>query len=134
MECLCDGKWLKGTGIFVPAGHLHSVRPSKQLTLFFDTSVDWLTELFGGRLDISHGRVLDRDTLQGIQSCFYESEDLVRSMNIFASAFELRTYIQMNANSFNEWEPILEIARQLKANDALTLEQKSGRLAELFAG
>lgn len=107
------------TGIFVPAGHKHLVQPSRQLNLFFDTSVDWLTELFGGHLDISHGRVLDRDTLQGIQSCFYQSEDLAHSMSVFASAFELRTRVRMDPLSLSKWEPILETAKQLKANDAL---------------
>jgi hypothetical protein len=133
VECFCDGQWLKGTGVFVPAGHSHSVQPGKQINLFFDTCVDWLAEMFGGELDTSCGRVLDRDTLQGVQSCFYEGAELAESMSVFASAFELRTHVRMDALAFKDWNEILDKARDLKHNQALTLEEKYKQLASLFS-
>lgn len=67
VECFCDGQWIRSIGVFVPAGHLHRVDSGRQINLFFDATVDWIDEIFGGALDTSCGRVLDRDTLQGIQ-------------------------------------------------------------------
>lgn len=134
VECFCDGEWLRGIGVFVPSGHRHSVQPGRQINLFFDTCVDWLAELFGGKLDTSCGRVLDRDTLQGVQSCFYEDADLADSMNFFASAFELRTLVQMDPTALETWTHILDRSRELKQNENLTLEEKYQALGRLFCG
>lgn len=133
VECFCDGQWLRGTGVFVPAGHSHSVQPGKQINLFFDTCVDWLAEMFGGKLDTSCGQVLDRDTLQGVQSCFYEQANLADSMSFFASAFELRTHVLMDHLALKVWTEILHKARELKYNENLTLEEKYKQLGAFFS-
>lgn len=133
IECFCDGQWLKGTGVFVPVGHTHSVQQGKQINMFFDPCVNWIDEIFGGNLDTSCARVLDRDTLQGIQSCFYEGADLVAGMSVFANAFELRTHTRMDPLAYQDWITVLAKVREIKQNSVSTQTEIYQQLGGLFA-
>lgn len=133
IECFCEGQWLKGQGVFVPAGHVHKVNPGKQINLFFDVSSTWIAEIFGGNLDTSCARVLDRDTLMGIQSCFYEGCDLSAGLTVFANAFELRTQTRLDPLAFQDWKLVLEKVKLFKDREPTTDSSIYTQLGGLFA-
>ena len=133
ISCFCDGQMFEGQGVFVPAGHAHAVKPGRQINLFFDESVNWIDEIFGGTLDTSCARVLDRDTLQGIQSCFYHSGDLVSGMSIFASAFDLRMHASLDPMAHRDWDKVLEKVRNLINQPSLPETELHQKLGALFA-
>lgn len=112
VACFCEGRWIKGQGVFVPQGHAHSVGPGRQLNLFFDPSIDWMDEVFGGNLDCDCAQALDRDTLQGILSCFYSSASLLEGMTIFTKAFEIHGGSGMEAESIAKWKVLVDKAQQ----------------------
>lgn len=134
IACFCDGNWFKGQGVFVPKGHTHSVEPGRQINLFFDKNVNWIDEIFGGKLDTSCASVLDRDTLQGIQSCFFHTADVRTGVSLFANAFELRTQTKENPIEYMRWEALLDKVKALR--DAAPTEKDDNtykQLGELFA-
>lgn len=133
ISCFCDGKTFEGQGVFVPAGHAHAVKPGRQINLFFDESVNWIDEIFGGSLDTSCARVLDRDTLQGIQSCFYHNGDLVSGMSIFANAFDLRMHARLDPLAYEDWVHVLAKVREIKSNSLLLEAELYPKLGALFA-
>lgn len=132
VECFCEGQWIKSTGVFVPAGHPHRVANSRQINLFFDTSVDWIDEVFGGDLDTACGRVLDRDTLQGIQSCFYEGVDIETSMAIFAKAFELKSQNHSNPRTEHRWAEVLKKVKVIQQDQGNKTDPEYSKLGALF--
>lgn len=132
VECFCDGQWIRSTGVFVPAGHPHRVANGRQINLFFDASVDWIDEVFGGSLDTSCGRVLDRDTLQGIQSCFYEGIDIRMGMEVFAEAFDLRRSSLSNPDTENNWEEVMAQVKLIQQEQGASKDPEYGKLGALF--
>lgn len=132
IECFCDGQWIRSTGVFVPAGHPHRVASGRQINLFFDTSVDWIDEVFGGDLDTTCGRVLDRDTLQGIQSCFYEGIDVRTGMEVFAEAFDLRRSSLSNQDTEQHWERVMAEIKRVQQEQGNKAEPEYSRLGALF--
>lgn len=116
VACFCEGQWIRGQGVFVPRHHTHSVGAGRQLNLFFDPSIDWLDEVFGGSLDCDCAQVLDRDTLQGILSCFYSGASLLEGMSIFTKAFELRGTTDIDAESAAKWQILMSKATQATAD------------------
>lgn len=133
IACFCDGEWFKSQGVFVPQGHSHSVKPGRQINLFFDKSVNWIDEIFGGELDTSCARVLDRDTLQGIQSCFFHTDDIRTGIALFADAFELRTQTQDNPVEFKKWEAVLSRVRSMRDSITESDPDSYQKLGALFA-
>lgn len=131
ISCFCDGQLFTAQGVFVPTGHTHSVEPGRQINLFFDKSVNWIDEIFGGKLDTSCARVLDRDTLLGIQSCFFHSNDVRTGVALFASAFELRTQTEENPAEYKKWEVVLDKVKALR--DAATPETDDNTYKQLGA-
>lgn len=132
IECFCDGEWIRSSGVFVPARHTHRVANGRQINLFFDASIDWIDEVFGGNLDTSCGRVLDRDTLQGIQSCFYEGIDIQTGMEVFADAFELRLQSHSNPESEKRWTDVLNQVKAIQTDQGNQPEPEYSRLGALF--
>lgn len=132
VECFCDGQWIRSSGVFVPAGHAHRVANGRQINLFFDASVDWIDEVFGGDLDTSCGRVLDRDTLQGIQSCFYEGIDIQTGMEVFAEAFELRRSSHTNPDAEKRWEEVMAQVKSIQLEQGNKAEPEYSKLGALF--
>jgi hypothetical protein len=118
--------------VFVPAGHPHRVDSGRQINLFFDASVDWIDEVFGGALDTSCGRVLDRDTLQGIQSCFYEGIDIETGMSVFAEAFELKRQNMVNPNIERRWEEVLKKVQVIQKDQGDKTDPEYSKLGALF--
>lgn len=112
VACFCEGHWIRGQGVFVPQGHAHSVGAGRQLNLFFDSSIDWMDEVFGGHLECDCAQVLDRDTLQGVLSCFYSGASLLDGMRIFAQAFEIHSRPDLTPSSLAQWEHLLTKARE----------------------
>jgi hypothetical protein len=133
IACFCEGEWLRGQGVFVPSGHVHAVNPGRQVNLFFDVGSTWIAEIFGGSLDTSCARVLDRDTMLGIQSCFYEGCDLAAGMAIFANAFELRTQTRLDPLAFQEWKHVLDRVKAIKASDSVVDSDTYSKLGALFS-
>lgn len=132
VECFCDGQWIRSVGVFVPAGHPHRVDSGRQINLFFDATVDWIDEIFGGALDTSCGRVLDRDTLQGIQSCFYEGIDIETGMSVFAEAFELKRQNMINPNIERRWEEVLKKVQVIQKDQGDKTDPEYSKLGALF--
>jgi len=133
IACFCDRQWFKSQGVFVPCGHTHSVEPGRQVNLFFDKSVNWIDEIFGGKLDTACARVLDRDTLLGIQSCFFHSTDVRTGVALFANAFELRTQTEENPIEQKRWETVMNKVKALSASPAETDQDTYRQLGALFA-
>jgi hypothetical protein len=133
IECYCEGQWIKGQGVFVPAGHAHHVPNGRFLSLFFDPAVDWISEEFGGALDTSCAQVLDRDTLHGLQTCFNESEDLGKGLAIFASAFAIYSQINSTPGDYEQWKIILDKAKAFKATSGNDLNHVYSSLGQMFS-
>jgi len=132
IECFCDGAWIRSPGVFVPAGHPHRVANGRQINLFFDASVDWIDEVFGGNLDTACGRMLDRDTLQGIQSCFYEGIDIKAGMEVFAEAFELRRSSHNSTETEMRWESVMTQVEAIQKEQGNKVEPEYKKLGALF--
>lgn len=135
VACFCEGQWIRGQGVFVPRHHAHSVGAGRQLNLFFDPSIDWLDEVFGGSLDCDCAQVLDRDTLQGILSCFYAGASLVEGMSIFTKAFEVRKGTSFEPESLDKWAHLSSKAFEISAEslEAETLSNAYSTLGRLLA-
>ncbi|HEY1059522.1 MAG TPA: hypothetical protein VGE55_12405 [Limnobacter sp.] len=121
LNCHCDGKVFQSKAVFVPAGHLHSVNTGSQINLFFDPQIDWLDDVFGGAIDTHCAQVLDRDTLEGIQTCFYKNSDLKLGLEAFAYAYEDRQADLHDQTLNQRWVRLLKEVEQL--SNTLTPEQ-----------
>jgi hypothetical protein len=133
ISCFCDGQWFTSQGVFVPSGHVHSVQPGRQINLFFDKSINWIDEIFGGELDTTCARVLDRDTLQGIQSCFFHETDIITGVSLFADAFDVRSQTSQNTVEHSKWEAVLSEVKILKETAEPVEQDTYSRLGSLFA-
>lgn len=134
VACFCEGAWVRGQGVFVPARHAHSVGEGNQLNLFFDKSIDWLDQVFGGELACNCAQVLDRDTLQGVLSCFYGNHSLMEGMQVFAHAFELDQNRAMDEMAMAHWSKVMASVQTITADaDKLDSQNLYPTLGRLFS-
>lgn len=133
VSCFCEGSMVEGEGVFVPYRHSHRVGEGRQINLFFDRSITWIDEVFGGRLDTACASVLDRDTLMGIQSCFHGSMGLTNALRIFAEAVQGRNHQFNTAEQKQSWRRIIDEVILIKSETHLTDQEVFTKIGQLFA-
>lgn len=133
LECYCDKQWFRSVGVFVPAGHPHSVPAGNQISLFFDSEIDWIADAFGGKLDTSCASVLDHDVLLGIRTCFHEKMTLTEGLQIIAEAFEFKLKEQFDEQKRHRWTTLLSKVEDLQKSSDLLEDKPYSQLGALFA-
>lgn len=133
VSCFCEGSLIEGQGVFVPFRHSHRVGEGKQINLFFDRSITWIDEVFGGKLNTECATVLDRDTRMGIQSCFHGSLGLSEALKVFADAIQGRNHKFVHSDDKHNWRRILDEVKLIKEETLLTDEEIFSQIGQLFA-